>query len=194
MSENGIPIDISQDSDYQSVFLSSIDSKTLLMIADFFQYRTANSYDSPLSLKIDLLLSEAQKDELFKRLLDSANILDSDILFSSILRNNIKEIREMELSDLTLRCDRIKGFFHQNNQPMKNGLSQHKIDSLFKHVRDAFAHGRIASVEPFLLLEDKKKQLTGRLIITIDALLKWKIVVEEYLQEISKINSEGEKT
>lgn len=85
MSEKDLPIDISKDSSYSSIFQSNIDSKILLSLSDFFQYQMANTSDSPLSLKIDSNLSEKQKNELYARLLNSANIVDSDILFSPIL-------------------------------------------------------------------------------------------------------------
>lgn len=184
MNEKDLPIDISKDSSYASIFQSNIDCKNLLSLSDFFQYQMANSNDSPLSLKIDLNLSENQKDDLYEKLLKSANITDSDILFSSILRNKINDIRKMKLSDSTLKCDRIKGFFHQKN-PSKSGISQHKLDSLFKHIRDSFAHGRIAFVGSFLVLEDKVNEFTGRLVITTDVLCQWKTVIEDYLLEIN---------
>ena len=53
MSEKDLPIDISKDSSYSSIFQSNIDSKILLSLSDFFQYQMANTSDSPLSLKID---------------------------------------------------------------------------------------------------------------------------------------------
>ena len=185
MSEKDLPIDISKDSSCSSIFQSNIDSKILLSLSDFFQYQMANTSDSPLSLKIDSNLSEKQKNELYARLLNSANIVDSDILFSPILRNKINEIRKMELSDSTLKCDRIKGFFHQKN-PSKSGVSQHKVDALFKHIRDSFAHGRISFVDSFLILEDKVNELTGRLVITTGVLYQWKTVIEDYLLEINR--------
>lgn len=184
MDEKDLPIDISKDSSYTSIFQAEIDYETILLLSDFYQYQTANSNDSPLSLKIDLRLSEAQKDELFKRLLDSAGISESDILFNSILRNKINDIRKMELSDNTLKCDRIKGFFHQKNKS-KSGTTQHKIDSMFKHIRDSFAHGRIYSEGSFLVLEDKVNEMTGRLVITVNVLCQWKTLIEKFLLEIS---------
>ena len=185
MDEKDLPIDISKDSSYASVFQAGFDSKTILALSDFYQYRIANANDSPLSLKIDLMLSDAQKDELFKGLLSSVGVSDSDILFSSILRNKINDIRKMELSDNTLKCDRIKGFFHQKNQS-KTGISQHKIDSMFKHIRNSFAHGRISFNSSFLVLEDKVNELTGRLVITVDALCRWQTLIENFLLELNK--------
>lgn len=185
LCDKNIPVDISKESKYESIYNLNIDPKMLIMLCDFFQYRTANEIDSPLSLKLDSMLSETQKDELYNNLLKSINANECDFLFNSILRNKIKEIRLMELSDTTLKCDRIKGFFHQKN-PNSNGASQHKIDSLFKRIRDSFAHGRIAFVGSYLILEDKKEQLTGRLIITVDALLKWKNVIDEFMCNINK--------
>ena len=183
MSEKESAVDISRDSAYTSIFSAKFDHDLLLSLCDFFQYKTANEKDSPLSLKIDSKLADFQKDILYKRMLDATGITDGDFLFNPILRNKIKEIRAMKLSDSTLNCDRIKGFFHQKNQ-RKDGMTQHKIDSLFKHIRDAFAHGRIGFVDTFVIFEDKVNELTGRLIITIDALLQWKAIIEQYLEEL----------
>lgn len=182
MSEENKPIDISKDSQYTSIFESNIDTATVTTLCDFFQYKIANSSDSPLSLKLDTILSDGQKDELFDRLLSSAGIQKDDILFSSMLRNKIKEIRSMELSDTTLKCDRIKGFFHQKN-PSKSGIKQHQIDAMFKHIRDSFAHGRIAFDGSFVILEDKVNEMTGRLVITPFALMNWRDTIEKYLAE-----------
>ena len=182
MSKQAAPIDISQSSSCCSLFTADMDLNIVAELYDFYQYRVANSADSPLSLNLDSELSDAQKDELYLRLLKSANICENDLLFSPILRNQIEVIRTMELSDSTLKCDRVKGFFHQKNSKNSNP-PQHKIDSLFKHIRNAFAHGRIAFFDSFLVLEDQKNELTCRLVVTLNVLLKWKNTVKDYLSE-----------
>ncbi len=190
MSETSIPIDISQDSNYTSVFTSEIDKAVLSCLCDFYQYKAANESDSPLSIKIDVLLSNDEKDELYGKLLDVAGLNECDFLFNSLLRNKIKDIRVMKLSDNTLVCDRIKGFFHQK-APSKSGKTQHKIDSLLKHIRDSFAHGRIAFANEHLILEDKRNELTARLVITLDVLIKWKNIIEQYCTEKKGENTNG---
>ncbi len=191
MSEISIPVDISKDSNYTSVFTSEIDKDVLSCLCDFYQYKAANASDSPLSIKIDVLLSNAEKDELYSKLLEVANLKEEDFLFNSLLRNKIKDIRGMNLSDNTLTCDRIKGFFHQK-QPSKSGKIQHKIDSMLKHIRDSFAHGRISFVNEYLILEDKKNELTSRLVITLDVLIKWKNIIEQYCAEKKGDNVNGD--
>lgn len=175
-------VDISKESNYCSILLQCKLDNDLVEICDFFQYRTANEHDCPLSFKIDSIFTDAQKDELYNMLLDAADIYKEDFLFNSLLRNRIKDIRMLELSDSTLKCDRIKGFFHQNN-PSKNGRSQHQIDSVFKHIRNAFAHGRICFNNEYIIMEDKQNELTARLIISLSALRKWKQTIEEYVKE-----------
>ncbi len=182
MSEISIPIDISQDSNYTSVFTSQIDKDILSCLCDFYQYKAANASDSPLSIKTDVKLSIDEKDELYGKFLDVAGIKDDAFLFNSLLRNKIKDIRAMCSSDNTLMCDQIKGFFHQS-APTKSGKTQHKIDSLLKHIRDSFAHGRIAFINEYLILEDKKNELTACLIITLDVLMKWKDTISQYCAE-----------
>ena len=177
MSNNTID-DISKDSNYTSLFESNVDDETIKILFDFYLYKIANGSDSPLSMRIDILLSDEQKDLLFNQLLVDANINKDDILFSSFLVHEIKTIRIMELSDTTLRCDRIKGFFHQT----ANGrTSQHKLDSMFKHIRNSFAHGRISTTSAFLILEDKRNTLTSRFIVTLDVLQKWKDRIEKFV-------------
>lgn len=177
-------IDISKESDYISIFETNYDINELLEIVNFFQYKVANEKDSPLSLKLDSTLSDSQKDILYDTLIQSVHGDYNDFLFNGFLRNGIKEIRIMGLSDNTLNCDKIKGFFHQNN-PKTCKKNQHKLDSLFKHIRNSFAHGRIAENNSYLILEDKNKELTGRLIITFSALLLWKKEIELYLKQIN---------
>ena len=185
MKKESIPVDISRDSSYISLYEKYANNSKMVLMCNFFQYYSANKSDSPISMELDTLLTDEQKDELFSKLIDVAKIKKDDIIFNSILRNKIKEIREMELSDETLNCDRIKGFIHQNNPP-KNGRAQHEIDALFKRIRDAFAHGRTAFNGEFLILEDKSKQLTGRLIITEHVLLEWKKTIEQFYQTLKE--------
>lgn len=175
-------IDIFAESAYSSVFTHH----DIVDLVDFYQYKTANSKDSPLSFRLDSILSDMQKDELFRNLLDVANADENDFIFNSILRNKIEEIRRLGLSDNTLLYDKVKGFFHQNNQNTNGGRSQLKIDSLFKHLRNSFAHGRICFANDFLIFEDKTKELTARLIITVDILKQWKLTILQYIDDIDK--------
>lgn len=185
---NSTDIDISTDCNYTSLFETDFDVKIVKDLFTFYLYKIANSSDSPLSMRLDVILDNSQKDLLFNKLLIDANISDNDILFSNFLRNEIKTIKAMELSDTTLKCDRVKGFFHQNLSKKNN--AQHKLDAMFKHIRDSFAHGRIALATPFLILEDKRNELTGRFVVTIDILQKWKVSIEEFMLRIDEL---GEK-
>lgn len=178
-SDKNTPIDISKDSDYISLFQRE-DVKTVIELYDFYLYKIANDNDCPMSYGINSSLSWSQKDSLYEELLESASINDSALLFDSILRNKIKDIRLMELSDTTLKCDRIKGFFHINSSG-QGKTPQHKIDALFKHIRDSFAHGRIAICNDYLIMEDKTNEMTARLIITLDVLKRWIGVIGDFI-------------
>lgn len=173
-SEN--PIDISKDSPYLSIFQISFEDAPKLV--EFYLYRVAEAKDSPLSFKLDVVLNEAQKDELFSLLLSKANLDESKLIFSLFLRNNIEEIRKLELSDNTLKCNCVKGFFQINKKS-----NQHKLDCMFKRIRDSFAHGRIGAVDDYLILEDKTNELTGRFVVTKDILLFWMDVVRIYIKD-----------
>lgn len=181
-------VDISRESEYSSIF-SNFAFNDIIDLVDFYQYKTANAKDSPLSLQLDNVLLDAQKDELFAKLIDVAESDENNFIFNSILRNKIKEIRQLGLSDTTITCDKVKGFFHQNNPNKNNEHSQLKIDSLFKHIRNSFAHGRICFSNGFLIFEDKtKNELTARLVITVDILKRWKSTILQYISEIEKGN------
>ena len=188
---NNTPIDISADSAYSSVYERYKANPDLIELCQFFQYKTANDADSPLSLKLDFLLSDDQKRYLMQRLLNSANASDCDFLFeSSLLRNRIKEIRELGLSDNTLVCDKTKGFFKAKQKKNTDLQSPQNIDSLFKHIRNSFAHGRICFKEDYLILEDKVNELTARFVTTIQVLTAWKEIIITYLQEIEESEDE----
>ena len=175
MAGNTQPIDISQDSNY--VLPKSIQGLEDGELQAYFQYYFANEKDSPLSIKIDSLLSDSEKDVLFSNMLSAINVSLNDFIFNAFLRNVINDIRTLNLSDTTISCDRIKGFFQINT---KN--NQHKLDCILKRVRDSFAHGRIATDGTYLILEDKTKELTGRLIITVGALETWKNEIVSYMR------------
>lgn len=178
-------IDISTESSYFSFLKKYINDYNAIELCEFFQYKTANDADSPLSFKLDKILSDDQKKELFSLLLKEANATNEDFIFNSLLRNKIEDIRSLNLSDTTLKCDKVKGFFHQNN-PSTTHRSQLEIDSMLKHIRNSFAHGRISFNDAYLILEDKRKELTGRLIITVDVLKKWKLCIESYLNTMNE--------
>jgi len=169
-------IDISKDSPYLSIFQTSFEDTPKLV--EFYLYRVAEAKDSPLSFKLDVVLNETQKDELFSLLLSKANVDEGKFVFSPILRNDIEEIRKLELSDNTLNCNSVKGFFQINKK-----TNQHKLDCMFKRIRDSFAHGRIGVVDDYLILEDKTNELTGRFVVTKDILLLWMEVVRIYIKD-----------
>ncbi len=180
MDKSNIAVDISKESNYSSVFQFDKQPPEFIELIEFYLYRVAISNDSPLSYKIDVSISDEQKDSLYSNLLSKIGISEADFLFSSFLRNIIKDIRAMKLSDTTLESDRIKGFFHQSN-PGKGKPNQHKLDAMLKHIRNSFAHGRVGRIGEYIILEDKANELTARLIITIDALYKWKKEILSYL-------------
>lgn len=175
-------VDISKDSTYVSIFQIVEDKALIARLFEFYLYSLANTSDSPLSYGANDSLSNEQKDSLLKKIFDSISVSESDMLFDSILRNRIEVIREMNLSDSTLQCDRIKGFLHivSGNKKRPN---QHKFDCLFKHIRNSFAHGRIAPCGDYIILEDKVNEMTGRLVISIEALDKWISIIDDYLVE-----------
>ena len=176
MATSEKPIDLSKDSPYLSIFQISFEDVPRLV--EFYLYRVAEAKDSPLSFKLDVVLNEAQKDALFSLLLSKANVDESKLVFSQFLRNSIEQIRNLELSDNTLNCNCVKGFFQINKKS-----NQHKLDCMFKRIRDSFAHGRIGIANDYLILEDKVNELTGRFVVTKDILLLWMDLVRTYIKD-----------
>lgn len=149
----------------------------MMRLVDFYQYKSANSDDSQLSLNIDSKLSASEKDELFSQMLSATYANTDDFIFAKPLHNEINRIRSIGLSDTTLCADRIKGMFSCSKET-------HKLDSCLHHIRDSFAHGRIAFLDNYIIMEDKAKvELTGRLVMTTKALFSWKDIILNYLQE-----------
>ena len=181
VNKKNINPDICKDSPYSSPI--QIFSEDWTDVHEFFQYYAANSDDSPLSLKMDIEFTETQKDELWKQMLISISAADADFLSDSMLRNRIVDIQGMKLSDTTLVCDRNKGFYHMG-RASKSRNKTHKTYWFFKRVRDAFAHGRIAMCNDYLILEDKANELTGRIVITKDALRTWMNAIIKYRNSI----------
>lgn len=169
-------IDLYKDSPYLSIFQISCEDASKLV--EFYLYEAAEAKCSPLSLKLDTILNKSHKDVLFSLLLSKLNVDESKLIFSPILRNNIEEIHELELSDDTLNCNCVKGFFQINNKS-----NQHKLDCMLKRIRDSFAHGRIGEVGDYLILEDKRNELTGRFVVTKDILLRWIDIIRIYIKD-----------
>lgn len=173
------PIDISKDSDY--VLPKSIEKLENSDLQSYFQYYFARSDISPLSLDIENKLSDSEKDLLYDILIKRIGASSNDFIFGSPLRSRINDIRKLELSDSTLKIDKTKGFFHVYYNPQSR-ISESKIDSMLKHIRNSFAHGRIAFISDHLIIEDKKNEFSGRLVITIDDLEIWKNEIVSFMK------------
>ena len=150
----------------------------------FYQHYFAEKRASGISWGVHESLSEPEKDDLYQRLLYSVGMVDSDFLFDSLLRSRIKDIRVMGLSDNTLTYNRKKGFSNiyesRSNAASKN---QHKITAISNRIRDAFGHGRFSTKNGFVLIEDKRKDITGRIILMPNDLIVWKGEIESFLTE-----------
>ena len=166
------------DSEYTIPF-DIWDRDSACALFEFYLYNMANEKDSPLSYKLDTSLSDEQKSELLTRLLNSEGADESSFICGRFLNNKLEEIVKLQLSDQSLNCDRVKGFLQSPDESLS-------IDILMKRIRDSFAHGRIARSkdEAFLILEDRTKQLTGRIVLHNDTLMKWRDIIVDYWKEI----------
>lgn len=178
--DDDIKDDIIKESNYESAF-EFLPKETLYKLFEFYLYKIANSSDSPLSLQIDKKLNNIQKNNFLQKIFDECDIKRENFISEVFLKNNIKDIHDLGLSDKNFVCDKIKGFI----QTPKN---TEFIDSLFKRIRDSFAHGRIARSpdNKYLILEDKTNQLTGRIVINTDILLKWILIITKYIEDLKE--------
>ena len=154
-------------------------------LQSFYQYSFTTKKLSPQSWGLQENLTTIQKDELYAELLSTVGMVDQDLFFSSTLglyyNNDILTIQKMGLSDSTFICDRRKGFSQINNATGKRP-KEHKLTALSRRLRDSFAHGRIGSYGKYVLFEDVKNSITGRIVLEKDDILTWKRVIEKYIE------------
>lgn len=124
---------------------------TYASIQSFYQYRMVDPAVSVLSNGLSKKLSEMEKDKLWNQLMTAADVSDENFIFGSLLWSWEKEIIALKMSDSTLTCDQIKGVIRWESSLIEFGSNIHKLDLLFLHIRNAFAHGRIAAVDGFLM-------------------------------------------
>ena len=177
-----IIVNINKDSIY-STLDTIFSNDNLIHLQNFYQYKMANTKDSPLSLKLDTTLSDTEKDALWQELLSSANTVETNFIFIDNFSQYNSDILQLHLSDTNLLCDRLKGFLQ------KKKTIPHKIDILFNRIRNSFAHGRIAKVDSYLIFEDKTtNQLTARIVLTENVLINWKKSIELFLEKSINFN------
>lgn len=155
------------------------DGDTACMLFEFYLYNMADSKDSPLSYGLNTLLTETQKTELLEQLLNAVDADVTSFVCAKFLNNKMADIISLELSDQTLTCNKVKGFLQSSSDSFT-------FDILMKRIRDSFAHGRIARSkdQAFLIFEDKTNQLTGRIILKNNTLVKWRDIIVEYRKEL----------
>lgn len=56
---------------------------------------------------------------------------------------------------------------------MQKGSPECDFDCIIKHIRNSLAHGRVTDAGKYAILEDKKNNLTMRLVIEPGVLLDW---------------------
>ena len=80
MANNTQPVDISQESNY--VLPKSIQGLENGELQAYYQYYFANESDSPLSVKVDSILSDAEKDTLLTQMFVAINASPNDFIFN----------------------------------------------------------------------------------------------------------------
>ena len=166
-------------------------------LQSFYQYFFPPQKDSLQAWGLQENMTDSQKNELLGKMMASIRIVGTDLLFSSTytLKNNpdMRMIQLLGLSDSTFFCDRRKGFSRITNKT-NNRESEHKLTSISRHLRNAFAHGRIGAFNDYVLFEDVssrikggqiEKSITARFVLIKDDLMTWKDVIEHYIAEKS---------
>ena len=153
---------------------------TYASIQSFYQYRMVDPSISVLSNGLSKKLSIMEKDQLWDKLLSAADASNNNFIFGSLLWSREREIVALQMSDSTLTCDQVKGVIRWESSLIEFGDQIHKLDLLFLHIRNAFAHGRIAAIDGFLVFEDRDnlQQLNARIVLTEKALLSWMKIIQ----------------
>lgn len=175
LAKGVVAVSICQELANQGVFSVYSDSDASKML-EFFLYYAASIDTSPLSIDLTNSLSEAVKCELVRNLCKRAGCAESDFIFYTF-RNRSQKNRDLDaacLSDENFVSDRPKGFFSlyvPNNK--QKAAPECEFDCIIKHIRNSLAHGRLTDAGKYAILEDKKKELTMRLVIEPSVLLDW---------------------
>lgn len=156
-------------------------------VVPFLLYRAAPPRTTSLSYDLEHVLSEQTRCELFSRFMDENR---DSFVFSNSLDKQIDRIVELGLADQNLLCDCDKGFCWVRQTPKNDAASDAKMfDSLLVHLRNSFAHGRTASDEGHLILEDQFGQkakascLSARIVLEPSTLLEWVKAVERAINK-----------
>ena len=163
---------IEKDSEYVLPGLI-FNTSELTELRDFYQFVLPSSSMTPLSFGIDEKLTTTEKDILWNEMILLAGAVEEDFIFSLFLNNKLQDIAALKLDDNSFVADKVKGFA-QCKSPNSKGADEHKVDCLFKRIRDALAHGRVAVSGEFIIFEDKTNQMTGRIVLTLKILKNWK--------------------
>lgn len=162
-------------------------------LQSFFQYSFPPKRLSAQSWGLQENLSDAQKDDLYSKMLTAVGMTDQDLCFTTFLvqdyRNDLPTIQQMGLADSTFICDRRKGF-SQISTGTKYRAAEHKLSALSRRFRDSFAHGRIGQHGDYVLFEDQTENpkkgtttITGRIVLKKDDLKTWKGIIEQYIAD-----------
>ncbi|MDR0861470.1 MAG: hypothetical protein LBN30_01635 [Oscillospiraceae bacterium] len=172
---------ITRDSDYR--YPDEIISKDAIFEFYRFYVCKATKY-SANSVKKPFELANHEKELLLSTLLSHSNISeDNFVVLENALLNlpqnaqAVSNIIHLQLDDTSFCVNSEKGFFL--------APSGHKLDWLLNHIRDSFAHARIAKQNGFIILEDKKPggtQLTARLVLLESTLLRWVNIIEDFMK------------
>lgn len=155
-------------------------------LQSFFQNSFPPQHLSAQSWGLQETLTDLQKDNLYNSMLAAVGMTDQDIFYSYTLAlsssKDLVTVQKMGLSDSTFVCDRRKGF-SQINTATKYRAAEHKLTALSRRLRDSFGHARIGAYGDYVLFEDKKNSITGRIILKKDDLKTWKGVIEQYIAD-----------
>ncbi|MDR3310975.1 MAG: hypothetical protein LBS90_06465 [Oscillospiraceae bacterium] len=173
---------ISKDSDYRHPDMLFA-RKALIKLYRFYLYEATRH--SAMTRKVILEGSGAAFcDALFEKMCTDNNIPATNFIeltsngFSAEKKNAILSMR---LDDSNFVADMPKGFYfnYTKKQPT------HSLVSILEHIRDSFAHGRIATAQnsKYYIFEDKSdkkesKQLTARFVLSEAVLLSWIDIIE----------------
>ncbi len=186
MAENEEHWTICSRDDYQMPG-DILTASDFFLIVPFFLYRTATKNNTTLAWDLDTSLGKEGKSKLYKEMM--TNRMDSFHGVTEDITRDIDWAAKVHLTDQNQELTGEKGIFRQERKSGDDDYSA-CFDSILKHIRNSIAHGRMKSLNGYLLLEDfapgrKAKAvgvpipLTARLVIRPKTLVTWAGWIEQ---------------
>lgn len=182
----------------KSIYDSRFTYEQIAMLLDFYVTRSIAG-QSGLSITLEdygwKKLKNGHFDfvEIENKILESAKVKKLYCIRSNTIKDTLKSI---QLSNEIIYVDNPKIVLQQSyslsideNENVKIDSTENRINCLFRHIRNSFAHANTYFFDDdYMLLEDKEKnKITARILIKQQTLLDWiKIIDKNQIRYVIK--------